>query len=436
MVLFIKDRATDPSFKSDRKFMHYSKKLGVAAFCGLLSTSVYAGPLQLLYEVGNSTPGANDQYGYRVAIDGDMFAVSSVFDDDRGTDSGSVFLYDAASGTQLHQLNASNARSGDNFGFGLDFDNGTVVVGARLNDTRSTNAGAAYLFDAATGVQTQILHANDASSSDEFGWSVAIDGDVVAVGARLDDDLGNNSGSVYLFDANTGAQTNKLTAADGGQSAQFGWDVALDGDQLVVGASLANSNGSRSGSAYLFDVSTGVQTSQIVGSDTGSDDRFGFSVDIEGGDIVVGSVLDDDNGTNAGAAYTFDSSFNENKLLALDGQTNDLFGYSVAISDSYTAIGAIRGEGGAADSGTVYLFDNVSGLQLDQIDFGTLVNFQDQIGFSVDLTDDYLIVGARLDDTVTSNAGKVYVYGIQPVPSPGMLGVFALGLLLRLSRKR
>ena len=104
------------------------------------------------------------------------------------------------------------------------------------------------------GDQLFKLLANDGAAGDNFGWSVAISPDAIGaiVGAYRDDDNGNNSGSAYLFDTTTGQQIAKLLADDGEASDWFGVSVGISGSTAIVGALRDGDNGGNSGSAYLF----------------------------------------------------------------------------------------------------------------------------------------------------------------------------------------
>ena len=110
------------------------------------------------------------------------------------------------------------------------------------------------------------LLASDGASSDRFGWSVAVSGDTVVVGARDHDDNGSNSGSSYVFQRDEGGadawgEVTKLLASDGGSLDNFGISVAVSGDTAVVGARLDDDNGDESGSAYVFDLNLLVPVS-------------------------------------------------------------------------------------------------------------------------------------------------------------------------------
>ncbi|KAL7474070.1 hypothetical protein ACHAWX_000012, partial [Stephanocyclus meneghinianus] len=193
-----------------------------------------------------------------------------------------------------------------------------------------------------TGVWNQKakLTAADGAASDYFGWSVGISGNVVVVGAYLDDDKGSNSGSAYIFDLNesTGvwSQKAKLTAADGAASDNFGISVSISGNVVVVGAHLDDDKGSNSGSAYIFELNESTaawsQKAKLTAVDGAAYDYFGWSVSMYGNVVAVGAYSDDDKGSNSGSAYIFELSestgdwIQKAKLTAADGAASDSFG--------------------------------------------------------------------------------------------------------------
>ena len=247
-----------------------------------------------------------DNFGYSAAISGDTAVVGAHGDDDNDG-SGSAYLFDATTGAQLFKLLPDDGAAWDFFGWSVAISGDTAVVGAYHDDDNGPDSGSAYLFDATTGEQLFKLLPDDGAAFEWFGVSVAISGDTVVVGAYGDDDNGSGSGSAYLFDATTGEQFFKLLPADGARDDQFGFSVAISGDTVVVGAPEDNDNSSNSGSAYLFDATTGVQLFKLLADDGAADDLFGFSVAISGDTAVVGAWGDDDNGVNSGSVYLFDA---------------------------------------------------------------------------------------------------------------------------------
>ncbi|MCZ6542515.1 MAG: FG-GAP repeat protein, partial [Planctomycetota bacterium] len=241
-----------------------------------------------------------------------------------------------------------------------------AIVGARLDDDNGSFSGSAYLFDTTTGRQIAKLLANDGAELDVFGSSVAISGTTAIVGAFFGDDNGDKSGSAYLFDTTTGRQIAKLLPYGGAAGDWFGDSVAISGETAIVGAPGDDDNGTGSGSAYLFDISDPANPMQLcqllcklLPDDGAVGDIFGGSVAISGATAIVAAAYDDDNGSFSGSAYLFDTTSGEQiaQLLPEDGATDDLFGWSVAISGTTALAGALVDDDNGDFSGSAYLFD-------------------------------------------------------------------------------
>lgn len=174
---------------------------------------------------------------------------------------------------------------GHTFGQSLAIDSGTIVIGMQHDDDNGSESGSAYLFDADTGTQIAKLLPSDGTSFDSFGYGVTISNGIVAIGAANYDANGYGSGSVYIFDADSGEELWILLASDGDVEDAFGRSVATDGGIVAVGAVGDTVNGMWSGSAYLFDLPTGVQLAKLVPVDGVPDARFGFSIAVNDGNL-------------------------------------------------------------------------------------------------------------------------------------------------------
>jgi len=373
---------------------------------------------QTLDETHKLLPGdgyTNDEFGLSVAISGSTAICGSWRDDDNATNSGSAYLFDAATGTQLAKLLPEDGTRGDQFGASVAISGGIAIVGASHDDDNGFESGSAYLFDAATGAELTKLMAADGSTFDLFGYAVSISGTTAIVGAPNDDDNGG-SGSAYLFDTTTGAQVAKLLPGDGALDDRFGNSVAISGDIAIVGSVFDDDNGSKSGSAYLFDATTGAQLIKLLPNDGANDDEFGISVAISGPTALVGTFHDDDNGSNSGSAYLFDttSGMQIAKLLPTDGHSEDRFGRTVSIIGSTALVGSDRDDDNGEDAGSAYFFDTTTGSQLAKLaptDFGV----DDRFGRAVGISGSKAIVGAFQDDDNGSNSGSAFLF---EVPSP------------------
>ena len=352
-----------------------------------------------------SDAAANDEFGISVAVDGDTIVVGAHKADyidlnnssNNLADSGAAYVFTKpesggwADATETAKLTASDAAANDEFGIFVAVHGETVVVGAHQNDAddQDTNEGAAYVFTKTGGAWTSTttaakLTASDGEANDEFGVSVAVDEDTVAVGAHLQDlDVDGASmldaGAVYVFTKPAAGWTSstesaKLTATDGAAGDEFGISVAIDGDTVVTGAyrddSMAtdSDDGLDSGSVYVFDrdpeSGKWSQTAKLTASNGDGGDRFGNSVAVDGDTAVVGAYLDDNPGivlTDSGSVYVFTNQsgvWSEAlNLVAPDAATDDHFGRSVAVAGGIVLAGVPQVDEDRPDAGSAYVMD-------------------------------------------------------------------------------
>jgi hypothetical protein len=384
-------------------------------------------------ELSPSDAAANDGVGWSVAVSGDAAVVGSTFDDDQGQRSGSAYLFDVPSGAPIAKLTGSDSSAGDLFGFTVGISGETAIVGGPDNDSRGDRAGIAYMFDVATGAQFAKLHANDAAEGDRFGQAVGIDGDTAIVGAPFDDDNHTDAGSAYLFDAVSGVQLAKLTAKDSGMFSQFGRAVAISGNRAIVGAPRDAENGPATGAAYLFDAVTGEQVAKLFPNDGSGGGEFGASVAISGNRAIVGAFRDDDNGTLSGSAYLFNAvtGVQIGKLIPADGGGAERFGWSVGISGNTAIAGAYNDDDDGANSGSAYLFDLSNGAQLAKLT-ASEAETQDNFGWAVGISGEFAVVGARGGDINGIETGSAYLFTDIPtgIPEPTALALAALSCLV------
>ncbi len=300
-----------------------------------------------------------DEFGYSVAINGTTAIVGALLYDDNANGSGSAYLFDITTSLQIAKLLPNDGAADDFFGASVAISGTTAIVGALYDDDNGTDSGSAYLFDTNTGQQLFKLLPNDGAAGDRFGISVAKSGATTVVGAYWDNDNGADSGSAYLFDTNTGQQLFKLLPNDGATNNLFGYSVAISGAIAIVGAYKDDDNGNDSGSAYLFDTNTGEQIAKLLADDGAALDYFGFSVAISDTIAIAGAQFDNDNGSWSGSAYLFDATTGQQivKLLPEDGADFDWFGRAVAINGETAIVGAVWDDDNGANSGSAYLFD-------------------------------------------------------------------------------
>ena len=277
-----------------------------------------------------------DGFGGAVAIAGSTIVVGAwnqgggaayVY---RTTDGGGTYPQVAKlSSDCVNVLYPSQPCSGDAFGASLAISasGDTVVAGAWGHDdakfddagafSSRVDMGSAYVLrttDVWSTHTTTKLTAADAAQGDEFGISVAIDGDTIVIGAWKDDD----TGSAYVFRASDGTQLAKVTASDAASGDEFGGSVAISGDTIVIGAEDKDETAYGShGAAYVYRTSDGGATYSQMDKLAGSDDNgsFGASVAIDGSTVLVGEsngedpdgVVFDGSRARSGVVHVFSS---------------------------------------------------------------------------------------------------------------------------------
>ena len=383
----------------------------------------------------NATDGMQgDDFGYSVSINGDNAIVGAGGNDDDGASSGSAYLFVRHGVNWNHspRITASDANKGDSFGEGVFISDDFVIIGAPSNANAGLKTGSAYIYNIDNVKQDCGRYAEDQifaeypSLFDIFGNAVSIDGDYAIVGAAGDSHAGAHSGAAYIFERDVYGiwnQKAKLTAGnDAAEGDRFGFSVSISGDFAIVGAWGDDFIGNNSGLAYIFKRDIGGNWLQpgfrLQGT---AEDRFGYSVSIDGGYAIVGAEYgdDDDNGVmNTGAAYIFYKAYDavvwdfRDKINAHDGAEGDCFGHSVSIDGDYAIVGASRSRDDGQQTGSAYIFKN-HGMTWDQLLPKITASDAaggDQFGHSVSISGNYAIVGAYGTDDGGDNSGSAYIF--------------------------
>lgn len=368
---------------------------------------------------------------------------------------------------QQAYLKPCNTALADRFGL-VAVSGNTLVVGAPY---KNAHAGVVYVFTRRAGVWTQqaaLKASNAASGGDEFGSSISLSGDTLAVGAPAEDsrakgvngnqvdNSANGSGAVYVFTRTNGvwSQQAYLKASNTEAIDMFGTSVAVSGDTLAVGATgedgdatgsngnQVNNRSSGSGAVYVFTRENGVwrQQAYIKASNPDANDRFGTSVALSGGTLAVGAIgeASSANGVNgdqtannapvSGAVYVFTRMAGVWRQQAYLKASNTVvngymrvaqwFGISIALSADTLAVGSplessgARGVNGnqanqdAPISGAAYVFTRTNGVWGQQAYVkASNTGGEDGFGYSVALSGDRLAVGAFFEDSRATGVG-------------------------------
>lgn len=313
-----------------------------------------------------------DNFGCAVEIIDDMIIVGAKGDDGRG--SAYVFRYDPYNQDwyQDHSLRPADNQTGDKFGCALAGDGRYLAIGASGDDTRGTDAGSVYIYEYEESIEQWVylneFWASDGNINEWFGEKVDMSGDYVVVGLERDNPYGSNSGSAYIFQRNVGTwvQKTKLIPADGSTDYLFGSAVGISNDTVIVGARWDWNTTAHSGSAYVYRGNgSSWYVEQKIFDSTGAAhwDNFGCAVTIEGDTAVIGAWGDDDNGSGFGSAYVYtrtgSSWYQEPKLFDSDGGQYDEFGSAVAMSGNVAIVCAESDSGAGINTGSACAFNNI-----------------------------------------------------------------------------
>ncbi|RIK69216.1 MAG: hypothetical protein DCC65_00255 [Planctomycetota bacterium] len=269
-----------------------------------------------------SDAAANDTFGISVAIDDDTIVVGAEADDTSGgTDAGSAYVFTRSGSfwSQQAKLTAVDGAADDRFGYSVSLSEHSAIIGAQGDDiSGGSNLGSAYVFNRCESVWSQQakLTASDGAANDSFGVSVCISGDTAIVGASGDDTTaGTDAGSAYIFSriGDTWTSSIRLMPSDATESDQFGISVAIEGDTALIGAYNDDIAGSANvGSAYVltrnYDSCPAgwAQQAKLTATDGDALDVFGYAVAISADTGLIGAFADETTGgTHAGSAYVY-----------------------------------------------------------------------------------------------------------------------------------
>lgn len=400
------------------------------------------------------------QFGNSIALNNDQLIIGAWNDgtDENGKNyidrAGAAYIFKLDNNSWNHQqkIVAIDSLLNNYFGYAVATSGNYAIVGTPQeagdvnNKNPLSNAGKAYIFKRSSNgdwALQQAIVASDRAEEANFGWSVAIKGDYAIIGAykaniAYGEDGGTAAGAAYMFKLNgtTWSQQEKLVASDPKAMDYFGSAVSLTENHAVVGAYNKNEDFGGIGAAYVF-ANNGTNWSiqqKIKSSERGSNFNFGYSIAIDGKNIVVGMPKHRES-SNApiqhGSALVF--TFNESnntweeaaKLSLTNKVASDWFGWSVAIKGDYIVVGShqrdplnLAGTATVSNAGAAYIFKkNGNAWNLLQEIVASDRAASDLFGYAVAINNDYVIVGAYQEDAPNSdlnptsnNAGAAYIF--------------------------
>lgn len=357
-----------------------------------------------------------------LAIQGDTIALGNpCYSGPAGDGQGAVHILVRASGQWQEQatLTAADAEMWGSFGLSLALDGDTLVVGS-VGDAAIEQAGAVYVFvrNGAAWTQQAKLTATDAQAYDCFGQSVEVQSDAIIVGAPGrwgEGPIGRNQGRAYVYEwsGTTWTEAQILTTSDGQEGDNFGYSLAVSGDHLAISAIHRPGAGySYYGAVYIFARSAGMWAETDTLMPPGGSDWFEFGRALAlDGDTLAASA-----GYSLGAVYLFvldGASWMQQARLESD-QTDSGFGADVALDGDRLAVGAPGLTGDTYGQGAVQIFERSGTTWVpagELSEGGGDLDEEDGFGYAVAVDGTTAVVGARLDAGPTSpNEGSAYVF--------------------------
>jgi len=369
---------------------------------------------------------SEDRFGNYVSISDDYAIVGSYWDDDNGSKSGSAYIFKRQENTWVEhaKIKPSDGDADTWFAWSVAIYGDYALVGCRFDNEKGDDSGSAYIFkrEGNSWIEQQKLSPDDGSAGDEFGECVSIYENYALISAYHDNVYGEHSGSVYIFkrDANQWVQQAKLFPDQGLAGEIFGESVSIFGDYVIVGACGNNEKGDYTGAAYVFKREGNLwkQQAKLISHDRNAGHAFGYNVSIYKEYAMVGACGVADNGTSSGAAYIFkqidDQWIEQVKLLPDDNVTKDHFGRAIFLHDQYAVIGSAYDDDNGEDSGSLYIYKNENEqwkhLMKINPDDG---ESNDLFGLYASMSGDNIITSSLDDDDKGLNSGSAYIFNLQ-----------------------
>jgi len=262
----------------------------------------------------------DDRFGWAVAVSGNTIAIGSRENDDNAINSGAVYVYEFDGNTwEERQKLFGTPGVGDLFGNSVALDGDWMLVGAPFYDVTGTNHGAAYAFHRQDGLwtlaQLVVPIPEDLDINSMYGFSVALDGEVMVIGGHnfLNSPELMGAAFVFRFDGSNWVQEQKLLPPNPVEFGNFGYSVTVSGDTALIGDWKVNDSVGAA-HVFVFDGASWVQTAELVGSDAGDPDwggtppYFGMALSLVGSTAAIASPFHDSfqNGGDSGGVYMFD----------------------------------------------------------------------------------------------------------------------------------
>lgn len=394
----------------------------VLAVLGSWTLAQDAPPLR--HTLTSPTAVAENRFGTAVAADGARIAVGAPTES-----TGRVHVFDLTSGTPtvpVVSLNNPAATAGTGFGGRVAISGSIVVVAAPQNSIDADNSGRVYVFDVAGGTPgTPVVTLINPSISidDLFGFSAAVSGNLVVVGATSEDAAANGGGIAYVFDITSGTPTTPLYTLNNPDPAEgdtFGDGAAIAGNRVIIGCSGDRVAGKRIGAAYVYDLAGPTPTAhtlKLSNPKNSSDFVFAQTIAISGSRVAIGSsqFLPI---SPKGSIYVYDLARRAptKPVLTIPAPAQEGvfigFGIQVALRGSLLATTSANRSGSAPGVAYVYDLDEAKPVIPALVVTHPQAADDPRFGGAIAFAGPVLVVGDTDDDTGAVNNGAAFAFDL------------------------
>ncbi|MBO6514297.1 MAG: hypothetical protein JJ974_10070 [Phycisphaerales bacterium] len=276
----------------------------------------------------------NTAFGIEVAAANDKIAVTAAADPNEGSSNGAVYIYDIASGEQLHRLQSAEQVfvPHNSFGRDLAMDDEYVYIGSPKNRDQVFNGGAVHIYSLNSGEFVRTIYPEDPQFGAEFGNEISVSENILAVGVRYANGTSNSSGAVYLYDIESGHQLHKIVPCSDHSGHRFGTAVSLSQGRLAVVAPLDVELNPNIGSIFIYDIYSLSLIAQYYHVGVVSGSYLDTTIEMSGDDLVYRLRLTEGPNTSVAGFSNVpcapdlspDGSFDHSDILEFINQRPDL----------------------------------------------------------------------------------------------------------------
>lgn len=308
-----------------------------------------------------------DYFGYSISTYGDFMIAGAHHDSDKGASSGAAYILkrNENAWTLFQKIVPDDGKEADEFGNTVSMYGTWAAICAYLNDDKGINSGCVYLyhFDGTEWKFHSKIFPDNSEPYSMFGITIDMNDNLLIVGAPLQNGFGNDSGTAYIFSFrnNLWQQEKELKPISLNDLDQYGSEVKITKEFAFVSAIKDDGKGLNSGAVYVFkneSDSNWVIQQKIAPDDLLQGDGFGISLDANESELFIGSYFDDDKGTNSGSVYYY-RLINDHwklikKIIPDEVNESDAFGSSVSLGQNGLLAGAYSDDTNGFFSGAAY----------------------------------------------------------------------------------